>query len=466
MKITFYGAARRVTGSKHLITTEHDENILLDCGMFQGEGEEGDFLNRHFHFDPKTIDFVILSHAHIDHIGLLPKLVREGFNGPIYANSSTIDLCRLMLADSAHIQEMDLERINRRRKEKGKPTLEALYTMYDVDNVMKLMQKVKNEVPFIVGKDTEVLLTANAHILGSVAINLTLYKNYKPVKITFTGDIGRPGDQILRGPDAFPQADYIICESTYGDREHPKTKDSEEHLLKVVQETCIEKGGKIIIPAFSVDRTQEIIYMLDNLMTEKRLPNIKVYVDSPLSVQATHIMNRHREDFNTDILNYITRSGDPFDFPSLSYISKVEESKQINFEDEPSIIISASGMAEAGRIKHHIANNIENPNCTIMLVGYATPGSLAGKLKNGNEVVKIFGSEYKVNARIENMPYFSAHADYHEMLQYLSCQNKEFVKEIFLVHGDEDALGAWKSRLLNDGYKKVTIADMKMVVEL
>lgn len=467
MKITFYGAARRVTGSKHMITTDNDETILLDCGMFQGEGEEGNYLNRNFHFDPTKLDYVIISHAHIDHIGLLPKLVKEGYKGPIYTNPSTKDLCRLMLADSAHIQEVDLERVNRRRAEKGKELLEPLYTMEDVDHVIKQIETVHNDHEFTVGKNTKVLFTTNAHILGSVAINLTLLrKNGENVHLTFTGDIGRPGDEILSGPDPFPQADYIVCESTYGDRLHPTAGDIEQQLLQLVRQTCIEQRGKIIIPAFSVDRTQELVYALDRLSHDGKLPPLKVYVDSPLSVEATEVMNEHRDEFNKEILEYITRDGNPFDFPGLHYISKVEDSKKINTEDQPSIIISASGMAEAGRIKHHIANNIENPKNTILLVGYATPESLAGRLKSGAQIVRIFGEEYKVLARVVSMDYFSAHGDYNEMLQYLSCQNIPKVKEIFLVHGNEEALGAWKSRVMNAGFKKATIAEMYESYEL
>jgi metallo-beta-lactamase family protein len=466
VKITFYGAARKVTGSKHMITTEHGENILLDCGLFQGEGPEGDQLNRHFGFEPSAVDYVILSHAHIDHTGLLPKLVRDGFSGPIYANSSTIDLCRLMLADSAHIQEMDLERINRRRAEKKKELLEPLYTIDDVKAVMQLMVPVRNESEFTVGKDTKVLLTANAHILGSVAINLTLFKKEKPVRITFTGDIGRPDDKILSGPDAFPQADYIICESTYGERLHPTADDGAAKMLELVKHTCLENHGKIIIPAFSVDRTQEIIYMLDRLIGEGHLPPIPTFVDSPLSVEATHIMNRHREEFNHDIVQYMHKDGDPFGFPGLQYITKVEDSKKINDFKGGCIIISASGMAEAGRVKHHIANNIEDSRNTILLVGYATPMSLAGKLKDGETTVRIFGEEHNVLAQIESMPYFSAHADWKEMLNFLSCQIKDRVKEVFLVHGSDSSLGVWKGHLLDAGYKKVTIAEPKMVIDI
>jgi metallo-beta-lactamase family protein len=466
MNITFHGAAGRVTGSKHLITTDQGERILLDCGLFQGEGRAGDFLNRHFGFDPLSIDCVILSHAHIDHSGLLPMLVKQGFSGPIYANESTADLCRLMLMDSAKIQKTDLERINKRKVARGEPTLELLYDEDDVQRTLSLFQFIRNENWTNIGKETRVYLTPNAHILGSVAITLELRKNGVPVTLTYTGDIGRPGDSILDGPRAFPPSDYIICESTYGDRLHPAAEDSEKALLQLVSETCIENRGKIIIPAFSVDRTQELIYLLDRLAYQKKLPHIDVYVDSPLSVQATHIMGRHREEFNQSILEYISKDGNPFDFPTLHYISKVEDSKKINENEGPCIIISASGMADAGRIKHHIANNIQDARNTILLVGYATPDSLAGRLRDGINPVRIFGEDYPVEARIAHMPYFSAHADYEEMLAYLSCQRTSQVKGIFLVHGDLPALSAWKSRLIYKGYKKVHIAEDKQTVEI
>ena len=466
MNITFHGAAGRVTGSKHLITTDQGERILLDCGLFQGEGRAGDFLNRHFGFDPLSIDCVILSHAHIDHSGLLPMLVKQGFSGPIYANESTADLCRLMLMDSAKIQKIDLERINKRKVARGEPTLELLYDEDDVQRTLSLFQFIRNENWTNIGKETRVYLTPNAHILGSVAITLELRKNGVPVTLTYTGDIGRPGDSILDGPRAFPPSDYIICESTYGDRLHPAAEDSEKALLQLVSETCIENRGKIIIPAFSVDRTQELIYLLDRLAYQKKLPHIDVYVDSPLSVQATHIMGRHREEFNQSILEYISKDGNPFDFPTLHYISKVEDSKKINENEGPCIIISASGMADAGRIKHHIANNIQDARNTILLVGYATPDSLAGRLRDGINPVRIFGEDYPVEARIAHMPYFSAHADYEEMLAYLSCQRTSQVKGIFLVHGDLPALSAWKSRLINKGYKNVHIAEDKQTVEI
>lgn len=458
--LTSYGAAGRVTGSKHLITTTSGEQILLDCGLFQGEGKEGQELNRNWGFNPADVNFVILSHAHIDHTGLLPKLVKDGFNGIIFSNSSTRDLCEIMLADSAHIQESDLKRVNRRRAEKHIEPIEALYEMADAESALAKFQVVKDNIEFQVGSNTVVRLIPNAHIIGSSAIHLKLQSpENKTITLTFTGDIGRPDDQILAGPFPFPQSDYVISESTYGDRLHEPAADAKESFLNLIQKICVEKNGKIIIPAFSIDRTQEIIYILDQLAFEKKLPHIPVYVDSPLSIKATQIMELHRDEFNPKILEYITKDGDPFSFPNLHYVSKVEDSKAINDIHSAAIIISASGMAEAGRIKHHIANNIENPLNAILIVGYATPFSLAGQLTSGKQQVKIFGEEYQVFAEIHRMNNFSAHADWKEMTQYLLCQNPKLVKKVFLVHGEEDTLGAFKSHLIDAGFNNIQIVE-------
>ena len=462
-----FGAAKRVTGSKHLITTITGETILLDCGLFQGEGKEGDALNRNFGFDPATIDFVILSHAHIDHTGLLPRLVREGFSGEIFCNTATRDLCEIMLSDSAHIQEADLKRVNRRRLERGQEPLEVLYDQSDVERCLQQFHLVNDNKPFKVGQSTKVTLIPNAHILGSGAIHLELQSlDEKIIRFTFTGDIGRPDDQILDGPFPFPASDYVLCESTYGDRTHEPGADAKEALVNLIHRICIERHGKIIIPAFSIDRTQEIVYMLDQLAFEKRLPHIPVYVDSPLSVKATQIMSLHREEFNPKILDYITKDGDPFSFPNLHYVAKVEDSKAINDIHGAAIIISASGMAEAGRIKHHIANNIENTNNAILLVGYATPYSLAGQLIAGKTTVKIFGEEFNVFAEIHRMNNFSAHADWKEMLAYLNCQNPSEVKKVFLVHGEDEALGVFKGHLMDAGFKNVEIVEPQQVYTL
>ena len=464
MTIQFFGAARTVTGSKHLLTLADGTQILLDCGLFQGINT--DELNQQFGFDPAAVDYMVLSHAHIDHTGLIPRLVAQGFRGPIYTTSATVDLCEVMLMDSARIQERDLERVNSRRSRRGEPELGALYNEDDVRQALSQMVAVEYNKPFNVGDSVTGLLTDAGHLLGSAAISLTIRENGKTTQLAFSGDIGRPDDKILRKPDVFPQADYIICESTYGDRLHEPEPDMKAHLLRIVQETCVEKKGKLLIPAFAVDRTQELIYALDQLETEGKLPRLQVYIDSPMSVKATQVMRDHEEDFNPEILAYIKKDGDAFDFPNLHYVADVEQSKAINGSEEPCIIIAPSGMAEAGRIKHHIKNNIEDPTTTILMVGYASPNSLGGALKRGDKEVTIFGERYAVNARIEIMDSFSAHGDYREMLQFLSCQNPVQVKTMFLVHGEYEKQLIWKEKLQAAGFNHIEIPDMQEKFEL
>jgi len=469
MTIQFFGAARTVTGSKHLITTNGGKQILLDCGLFQGINT--DELNQQFGFDPALVDYMVLSHAHIDHTGLIPRLVRKGFKGPIYTTSSTIDLCEIMLMDSARIQERDLERVNERRKRRGQDELEALYDEEDVKQALDLMQPVQYHHPFVICDEVTGLLTDAGHLLGSASVSLTIReKNQNGIveekQLFFSGDIGRPDDKILRSPETFPQADYIICESTYGDRRHEAEPDMKAHLLRIVQQTCVENHGKLIIPAFAVDRTQELIYALDQLSSEGLLPRLPVYIDSPMSVSATRVMRNHEEDFNPEILAYIKKDGDAFNFPNLHYISDVMDSKAINDIREPCIIIAPSGMAEAGRIKHHIKNNIEKPTTTILMVGYASPNSLGGALKRGDKEVTIFGDRYQVRAHIEIMDSFSAHGDYVEMLEFLSCQDPSKVKTVFLVHGEYDKQLIWKEKLQAAGFKHIEIPDMKEKVNI
>ncbi|MCF0065521.1 MBL fold metallo-hydrolase [Dyadobacter chenwenxiniae] len=457
MNIQFFGAARTVTGSKHLITTEKGTKILLDCGLFQGI--QTDELNEKFGFKPSDVDYLVLSHAHIDHSGLIPRLVKQGFTGPIYCTAATADLCRVMLLDSAHIQEKDLERINRRRQKQERPLLEELYTTEDAVHALSLFKTVQYGQTFYLGADNEVavLLTDAAHLLGSAAVHLTIPDAGTFKQVTFTGDIGRPEDRILRKPDVFPQADYIICESTYGDRLHEKQTDMQEHLLKIVHETCVVRKGRLIIPAFAIDRTQELIYALDQLSSSGKLPQIPVYIDSPLAIRATKIMKEHDECFNPEILAYIEKDGDAFAFPYLKYISDVNESIALNDKDEPCVIISASGMAEAGRIKHHIKNNIGDARSTVLLVGYASGNTLAGALKRGDQKVNIFGEQFDVVCQVASMESFSGHGDYNEMLSYLSCQTPEKVKNIFLVHGEYETQVAFKLKLQNAGFKNIVI---------
>lgn len=459
MKIEFYGAAQVVTGSKHLITTKKGTRILLDCGLFQGSDQDSNYMNRHFGFNPSTIDYVILSHAHIDHTGLLPRLVGEGFKGKIFATPATKSLCEIMLMDSAHIQESDVKYVNRRRKKRGEELLEPLYDQSDVEKTLAQFYTVRLHNEFTIDDEVSFHYTDAGHILGSASVHLTI-KEEREKKLTFTGDIGRPGDIILRSPQQFRQADYIICESTYGDKLHDAVGDTQKHLLRIVHETCVVKKGKLIIPAFSVDRTQELIYQLDQLSSAGKLPEIKVYVDSPLSVKATMVMKEHDECFNPDILEYIEKDGDAFGFPNLHYVSKVEDSKKINTSKEPCIIISSSGMAEAGRIKHHIANNILYPNNTILIVGYCSPSSLGGAIKRGEEEVRIFGEDYKVKANVESIDALSAHADYSEIIGYLKCQDPKKVRKLFLVHGDIEAQESLKEKLHEKGFTKIETPEM------
>ncbi|MBL0343217.1 MAG: MBL fold metallo-hydrolase [Bacteroidetes bacterium] len=458
MKITFHGAARTVTGSKHLITTESGLKVLLDCGLFQGMGSETDELNRHFGFDPSKIDYLILSHAHIDHSGLIPKLVREGFKGEIFCTPATKDLCELMLMDSGSIQESDVEYINKKRKRKNLPPFEPIYTSDDAAKSLKFFKEIEYHTWKKINDEVAFYFTDSGHVLGSAAVSLVINENGKETKLFFSADIGRPGDQILRKPEVFPQADYILCESTYGDRLHEPILNAEQHLLKTVVDTCVVNKGKLIIPAFSLDRTQELIYALDRMESEGKLPPIKVFLDSPLSVKTTKIVEDHIECYNTDLRDYMTK-GDhrPFYFNNLHFITDVEESKALNKLKEPCIIISASGMAEAGRVKHHIKNSLESSNNTIVLVGYCTPGSLGGRLASGAEMVRIFGEEYAVNARIEIIDSYSANADYEEMIGYLNCQDPEKVKKIYLVHGDYSAMVAFTDRLVTAGFKNIYI---------
>lgn len=467
MHIQFFGAAQMVTGSKHMITTPSGKNILLDCGLVQGHVENREDLNRHFGFNPSEVDYLILSHGHIDHSGLIPRLVKEGFNGIIFCTAATKSLCEIMLMDSAHIQTADLKYINKRRKKKDLPAIDALYEMEDVEKAIDMMEEVGYDQHLQIDKEVNLCFVDAGHLLGSAIINLDIKSGpRKKTKITFSGDIGRYKDPILRDPQPFRQCDYLICESTYGDRKHQVIEDAENELLDIIENTCVQKKGKLIIPAFSVDRTQEIIYILDKAVNEGRMPNIKVFVDSPLSVKATQVMRKHEECYREEFVAYVHKDKDPFGFKNLSYISELEQSKALNNFVEPCIIISASGMAEAGRIKHHIMNNIENPKNTILMVGYCTPESLGGKLKNGEKLVRIFGEEYAVNAEVRSLDYYSAHADYEEIFKWLSCQNKKKIKEIFLVHGETKTQDTFKNKFLERGYSNVKIPYLRERVEI
>ncbi|MBP7809997.1 MAG: MBL fold metallo-hydrolase [Bacteroidia bacterium] len=459
MKVKFIGATESVTGSKHLIITESGKQILLDCGLYQGLGKETDVLNRSLDLEPSEIEAVILSHAHIDHSGNLPYLMKQGFNGKIYCTEATFDVCEILLMDSARIHENDIRFINKRRAKKNLEPIKALYTTKDAERCLKHFKPIPFNTDFKLNTEVSFRFSEVGHITGAAAINITAKENNKITRLTFTGDVGRYTDMLLKAPQPFPQADYILCESTYGDRLHDSHEDSESKLLQIVLHTCIEKKGKLIIPAFSLGRTQEIVFSLDKLKNKGLLPDIKTYVDSPLSTSATDIVRKHVECFNKELRDYIKEDPDPFGFNHLKYIRESSESKALNDSSEPCIIISASGMADAGRIKHHLMHNISNEKNTVLMVGYCSPRTLGARLLSGEPVVHIYGEEYSVKAEVESIHSYSAHGDYSELIRFLSCQDKEQVKNIFLIHGEEESKISFQEKLLKEGYKAVTIPE-------
>jgi metallo-beta-lactamase family protein len=467
MKIKFCGAAQTVTGSGHLVTTDDGVKILLDCGLYQGRDPDFDDFNQEWSFDPTDIDVLVLSHSHIDHVGRIPKLVRDGFQGNIISTSATLDLCSIMLLDSGFIQEKDNEWINKKRLRKGLPAMQPLYTVEDAQRAMKQFVGIGYGRWFNIAQNVEVQFNDAGHILGSANITLKIKQKDGGYKhVGFTGDIGRPDRPILRDPQPMPPCDYLLCESTYGGQEHQGMPSDEADLLRIVKETCVEKRGKLIIPAFSVGRTQEIVYMMDRLETAGKLPSVPVYVDSPLAVDATDIFAMHPECYDADILEYMRTDPNPFGFRKLNYVKKVEESKAINDSKEPCVIISASGMMQAGRVKHHINNNIENKNNTILVVGFCAANTLGRRISDGADEVKIFGKLKKLNADVVTMGSFSAHGDQQEMLDFLQCQEKSKLKRIFLVHGEIDRQRLFKKAILADGFKKVEIPEFDQEFEL
>ncbi|MDR1005455.1 MAG: MBL fold metallo-hydrolase [Bacteroidales bacterium] len=460
MDIKFLGAAREVTGSKHLITTSKGKKILLDCGAYQGKGLETDAMNRNLGFEPSEIDYLILSHPHIDHSGLIPFIWKLGFRGTVFCTPATRDLCAIMLADSGKIQEADTLTFNKKPGREGMQPIEPIYTADDARKAMELFVSVPYNKELPIDEETTLLFTDNGHILGSATCNLKIKdsKDGDRIKrIAFSGDIGRYSKRILKEPQPFPQADYIIMESTYGDRIHSNITKAEQQLFQAVVDTCCKKKGKLIIPAFAVGRAQEIIFALNNLWNKGLLPKIDVFVDSPLSLNATNIMKLHTECFNEDVLTLIKTDPDPFGFDSLHYIQSAAESKKLNTYSRPCIIISASGMMEAGRVKHHLANNISNPHTTILVVGYCSPSTLGHRIMRGDKRVSIFGIWHTVRADIKVLDAYSAHGDRDEMLRWLACQDKNQVKHIFLVHGEEATQANFAQTLKDNGFKSVSI---------
>ena len=465
MEIKFCGAARTVTGSQHFLYI-NGTKILIDCGLYQGRREEAGRINREFHFDPAEIDQMLLSHAHIDHSGNIPNLVKNGFNGPIYATAATVDLCQIMLRDSAYLQEMDLKWLNKRLRKKGKPAIEPLYTIEDAEKSMQHFVGIQYDRSFEISPGVKVTFRDAGHILGSAGILLEIKENNRSVRFGFSGDIGHENMPVIRNPNLLRDLDILVMESTYGNRLHRVTEDVEEELAQTVNEV-VKDGGKIIIPAFAVGRTQRITYMLHKLYNQNRIPDLPIYIDSPMACNATDIFRLHPECFDRETNRlFMQDHDDPFKFGKLNYVREVEKSKKLNDLKQPHIIISASGMAEGGRILHHLRNNIENPRNLVLFVGYAAHYTLARKLMDGEKRVRIFGEEHNVRCKIRKMDDFSAHGDRNELIEYLKFQNPEKLKKIFLVHGEEDQAMPFQKLLTERGYPAVFYPELGEVYEI
>jgi metallo-beta-lactamase family protein len=439
MQIEFHGAARTVTGSQHLLTV-NGRKILLDCGLYQGSRKASFERNKNLPFDAAQIDVLVLSHAHIDHSGNFPNLVKSGFKGDIVCTYATRDLASIMLRDSAKIQQYDMEYLNKKRAKQKLPPLDSIYDMADAVECLKYFIGIGYERPYRLLPGVTLTFYDAGHILGSAMVALDIEENGKATRLVFTGDIGRPNRPILRDPTFIDEADVLIIESTYGNREHADIEEASQKLENIINTTC-QRDGKIIVPAFAVGRTQELVYRLHQLVESRDIsPNLPIYVDSPLAIDATGIYRLHPEAYDEEIAEFMLadRHQDPFGFEMMRYTRSTSESKELNFLREPAVIISASGMAEAGRILHHLKNNIEDPRNTILIVGWQAPNTLGRRLVEKQPEVKIFGETYRLNAQVETINGFSAHAGRSELLAWTGHLKRPSL-HTFIVHGEEEA---------------------------
>jgi metallo-beta-lactamase family protein len=458
MRITFLGAAREVTGSMHLIEV-NDRRVLLECGLFQGRRAETYERNLNFPFDPASIDAVVLSHAHIDHSGNIPNLAKGGFRGNIWCTLATRNLCTFMLMDSGHIQEQDVEYVNKKRARDGEPPIEPLYTQADVQTCLDQFVGVGFQRRITVADGVDVTFFEVGHILGaaSVLLDIREFSSGKQWRVVFSGDIGRASSPILRPPQTHTEADIVIMETTYGNRLHEDYADARKKLRDIVNKT-VRKRGKIIIPAFAVGRTQELVYALHQLDARGDIPDIRVFVDSPLAVNATDVFRMHPEAWNEEVQKFLVGENvrSPFDYPELEYVRDVRRSKQLNNRTDSSIIISASGMAENGRILHHLKNNIEDTRNTVLLVSFMAENTLGRKLEDGEPRVSIFGETYDVRADVEKIEGYSAHGDQKELLAWVDPIERRRLQHVFLVHGEPTAMDIFLRLLQGEGFANVT----------
>ena len=456
MDITFYGAARTTTGSMHLVESG-GKRILLDCGLCQGKRKESFERNRRFPFGPASIDRVILSHAHIDHSGNLPTLVKHGFRGEILATPATRDLCDIMLRDSAHLQLKDVEFANKKRKEQGKAIFEPLYLPEDVDKTMELFRSVPYEETFEAAPGLTAAFHDAGHLLGSASITLDAGPKNSRKRLFFTGDMGRKDMPILWDPTVVKDVNVLITESTYGNRVHPPKADVVGRLKAFIEDITVQRA-KLIIPSFSVGRTQEIVYFLNELYEQRRIPPVPVYVDSPLSSKATAVYEQHRECFDVEATKLLMEGDQPFHFNNLKYITSTDDSKKLNDMPGPAVIISSSGMCEGGRIVHHLMNTIENPRNIILFVGYQAENTLGRRIVEHVSPVRMYGKDYPVNARIHTINALSAHADRDELLDYFTEMGPR-VEKAFVVHGEVEQAESLAVSLRELGAAEVIIPE-------
>ncbi len=465
MNITFHGAAQTVTGSRHLLIL-NDHQLLLDCGLFQGRRKDTYARNLNFPFDVTGLDAAILSHAHIDHSGNLPNLVKQGYPGSINATSATAHLAGVMLRDSGHIQESDVKFVNKRRAKRGEAPIEPLYTIADAALAAEQFIQRAYEAKFEAVPGAIATLVEAGHILGSAGVILDLEENGRKVRLMFSGDIGRADLPIVRDPVLPKDVDYLIMESTYGDRSHDSSGQAYDELHAVLSRT-IERGGKVIIPSFAVGRTQTLVYYLHQMIDRHEIPRIKVFVDSPLAVNVTDVFRDHPECFDEEATSFMLADphGSALGFDLLTYTRSVDESKAINFIDEPVIIISASGMAETGRILHHLRNNIEDERNTVLITSWMAPHTLGRRLSEGKKRIKIFGEEHKVRAEVASINGLSAHADQPHLIEY-ALASKDTLKGVFLVHGEEGPALALKEKLEQAGLQGVHYPELGESVDI
>ncbi len=456
IKLSFNGAARTVTGSRHLLDV-NGYKILLDCGFFQGRRSETYDKNLHFPFSPSSLNSVVISHAHMDHLGDLPNLVKQGYSGDVNCTSATLDLANIMLTDAANIQEGDIEFVNKVRRRHNEPPVEPLYGLADVPPALKLLRGSSYDHTFNVADNIQVTFHDAGHILGSAITVINIHDAGRQLSVCYTGDLGRYGMPIIRDPFVVTDCDILIMESTYGNRLHADIKNVQEKLTRVINET-VKQGGKLIVPSFALERTQELVYLLHHLKLARQIPDIPIFVDSPLAMDATDIFRAHPECFDSETLEFIRTAEDPFGFRGLRYVSSVEESKKLNLIKTPVMIIAGSGMAEAGRVLHHLKNNIGDSRNTVLIVGWQAENTLGRKIAEKWPEVPIFGEKYKLRCGVEIFNEFSAHADSNDLIRWASA-GKDRWQRVFVVHGEESAALSLADALRQSGLKDVAVPE-------